>query len=187
MKRYEFRAVTTGKQELIIGFAFAAILIFPILAIKLGLFYSGLDKILKSNPSALFKIGFLFAVMAIVYVPFYFIRKLQERLAKNYIVEIDGTNIRIFEDEKEIIVGSISDCKIINKIRGIPANSVTITIYTGTDRITFKCRGEKWKSIMGNSQSNPLGTSDVSDMETALTLGKDIKDILENPHFQNND
>ncbi len=186
MKRYEFRAVTTGKQEAIIGFAFAAILIFPILTIQLGLFYSGLDKILKSNPSALLKIGFVFVVMAIIYAIFYFIRKVQERLVKNYIVEIDVTNIRILENGKEIIVGSIADCKIINKIKETPSNCLTIIIYTGTDKITFKLRGKKWENIMGNSQSNPLGTSDIYDIETALTLGKDIKYILENQHFQNN-
>lgn len=175
MKRYEFRAVRTGKQEVIIGLAFPAMIMLPILAIQLVLFYSGLDKVLKSNSSVLLRFGFIFFVIVIVYASFYFIRKLQESLIKNYIVELDATNIKILENGKEIISGSVSDCKVINKINRNPTNVVFITIYTDVGKISFRLRGKNWRSITGNSEPNPVGTSNINDMETALALVKDIK------------
>ncbi len=179
MKRYEFRAVRSGMQEAIIGLAFAAIIMLPILAIKLGLFYSGLDKILKLNPPAL--LGFVFAVLAIVYAGFYFVGKMQKYLVKNYVVELNAKNIRILENGKEIMTDSVSGCKISNKIEGKPTDSVSIIIYTDMDKITFRLRGREWRMLAGNawSNTNPFGTSDIHDMETALSLGKDIKHILE--------
>lgn len=178
MKRYEFCAVRTGKQEAIIGFAFAAILMFPILAIRLGLFYSGLDKTLKSK-SFILQFGFIFVVMAVVYASFYFIRKTQESLVKNYTVELDSGNIRIWENGEEIITGSVVDCEIINKMQSKPTTAVSITLYTDADKITFRLRGKEWKRFTTTwSDPNPLGTSDKQDMETALTLFRDIKNII---------
>lgn len=178
MKRYEFCAVRTGKQEAIIGFAYAAILMFPILAIRLGLFYLGLDKTLKSK-SFILQFGFIFIVMAVVYASFYFIRKTQESLVKNYTVELDSGNIRIWEKGQEIMTGSVIDCEIINKMKMKPTAGVSVTIYTDTDKICFRLRGKEWKrSASAWSDPNPFGTSDTHDMETALTLCRDIKVII---------
>lgn len=178
MKRYEFCAVRTGKQEAIIGFAYAAILMFPILAIRLGLFYLGLDKTLKSK-SFILQFGFIFIVMAVVYASFYFIRKTQESLVKNYTVELDSGNIRIWEKGQEIMTGSVIDCEIINKMKMKPTAGVSVTIYTDTDKICFRLRGKEWKRLASAwSDPNPFGTSDTHDMETALTLCRDIKVII---------
>lgn len=178
MKRYEFRAVRTGKQEEIIGFAYAAILMFPILAIRLGLFYSGLDKTLKSKPF-IWQFGFLFVVMAAVYASFYFIRKTQESLVKSYTVELDAGNITIWENGEALVTGSVVDCEIINKMKSKPTTGVSITLYTDMDKIAFRLRGKEWKRFSTEwSDHNPFGTSDTQDRETALTLCKDMNDII---------
>ena len=179
MKKYEFRAVRSGKQETIIGFAFSAIIMFPILAIQLGLFYTGLDKSIKSNQSSLFEFGYVFFMFLIICASFFLVSKIQKKLVKNYVVELNVTNIKILENGKEIMSGSVSYCEIINKAKGNHINNVSIIIYTDTDKITVKLRSKKWNNIMGSFQLNPLGTSDAKDMKIALGLSKDIKEILE--------
>lgn len=179
MKNFEFRAVKSGKQEAMIGFAFAAMLMVPLLAIWLGLYYSGLDNILKSNPSALLKLGFALVVMAIIYASFYFIGRIQDKLVKKYTVVLNGTNIRIFENGKDILSGSVSACKIVYKTKGNSADSVSCIIDTDTGKIAFRLRSREWKNIMGSSQPNPFGTSDIRDIETVLDLEKAIHDMIE--------
>ncbi|MGP1600314.1 MAG: hypothetical protein ACTTGQ_04535 [Dialister pneumosintes] len=110
MKKYEFRAVRSGKQETIIGFAFSAIIMFPILAIQLGLFYTGLDKSIKSNQSSLFEFGYVFFMFLIICASFFLVSKIQKKLVKNYVVELNVTNIKILENGKEIMSGSVSYC-----------------------------------------------------------------------------
>ena len=164
-----------------IGFAMPAILMFPILAIQLVLFYSGLDKKLKSHRYPLLEFVYVFFAFLIVYASFYLIRKTQEKLVKNYVVELNAASIRILENGKEIMAGSVSDCRIINNIKGSRTNHVSIILYTDTDKIAFRLRDKTMKNIMGSDQPNFFGTSDLNDMETALNLGKDIQEILEKP------
>ncbi len=179
MKRYEFCAVRTGKQEVIIGFAYVAIIMFPILAMRLGLFYSGLDKTLKSKP-AIFQFGFIFVVFVVVYIAFYLVRKTQISLVKKYAVELNETNIKIWENGQEIMTGSVIDCKLTNKMSGKLTVSISIIIYTDMGKISFKLRGKEWKRFASNvwSNPNPFGTSDIDDMETVLTLCRDIWCLL---------
>ena len=53
MEKYEFTA-TTSKSDIIIGFAFPALLMFPILGINLALFYLGSNNFIKENQVILF-------------------------------------------------------------------------------------------------------------------------------------
>ncbi len=60
-----------------------------------------------------------------------------------------------------------------------PTAGVSVTIYTDTDKICFRLRGKEWKRTASAwSDPNPFGTSDTHDMETALTLCRDIKTII---------
>ena len=55
MEKYEFTA-TTSKSDIIIGFAFPALLMLPILGINLAVFYLGAKDFIKENQVILFVI-----------------------------------------------------------------------------------------------------------------------------------
>lgn len=55
MEKYEFTA-TTSKSDIIIGIAFPALLMLPILGVNLALFYLGPDNFIKENPMLLYLI-----------------------------------------------------------------------------------------------------------------------------------
>ena len=96
MKKFEFVA-GTPKSEMIMGLCFPISFMFPILLTYLLLFYSGMITY-KIHP--LFK--FLVFLPAFV-ISYLIIKKIRKSVAKKFIVYIDKLNIRILENEKEII------------------------------------------------------------------------------------
>lgn len=177
MKRYEFRAVRP-KQEMITGLAFPIVFMLPIGAARLVV-QGEAGNVLKSMPSALVSFGIAVIALAMVEAIFYVIGRLQKKIVKNYAVEIHGARIQILENEKEILAGTVSDCEVLNKIKGGATDNITMVIYTDTGKITFRLRSKEWRTVTGNRQ-NPFGTSDAHDMEMALALGNHIKEMLEN-------
>lgn len=82
-------------------------------------------------------------------------------------------------NEEEIISGVVSFCEIKNKKYNVGGRALSVDIYTDTDEIKFRTRCKEYKKITGISTRNPFGTSELSDLETLLSLGRKIQNITE--------
>lgn len=168
MKKFEF-VVGTPKSDMIMGLCFPISFMFPILLTYLLLFYSGMITY-KIHP--LFK--FLVFLPAFV-ISYLIIKKIRKSVAKKFIVYIDKLNIRILENEKKIIAGKISFCKIKSN------HDKLLKVDIGIDnrKISFISRPKEYKTITGVTSFNPFGISDISDMSRLLTLGREVQYLIE--------
>ena len=169
MEKYEFTA-TTSKSDIIIGFAFPALLMLPILGINLAVFYLGAKDFIKENQVSLFVI-----VATCLAGAFALIKKIQQSLIKDYIVEIYSDRIRVWQGSEELLSGKIIDCKASIKMDEMNAKSVNLDIYTDSGNVKFKARAKEFRKITGVKTSNPLGTSEMSDMEEIYSLAQKIR------------
>lgn len=170
MEKYEFTA-TTAKSDIIIGLISPMIIMFPILGIQLAFFYLRLNDFFKSYSVFLYLLVFVFLSGSVILV-----KKIQKNLVKNYVAELYGKNIRIWGNGEEVISGVVSFCKINHKEHKMGARALSVDIYTDTDKIKFRVRTKEYTV---SSACNPLGTSELSDIETLLSLGRKIKNTLE--------
>ena len=168
MKKFEFSA-GTPKSDMIMGLCFPIGFMFPILITYLLLFYSGMITY-KVHP--LFK--FLVFLPSLV-ISYLIIKKNRKSVAKKFIVYIDKLNIRVVENEKEIMAGKILFCKIKSNHEKL----IKVDIGIDNRKISFISRPKEYKTITGATSFNPFGISDISDMNQLLTLGKDVQDIIE--------
>ena len=171
MERYEFVATTTNKEKMInviIPVAMVGLLV----GLVLVSYYFKLDNYIK--PYSLFK---SLTIVLIIGVCFLSARKLQELLSKKYVVELDGNNIRIWGNDKEIMSGTVIFCEIDYNKQKVGDKALQVDIYTHTDKIKFRARSKQFRTIEGEYTWNPLGTGEVSDIETLLSLGRKLKDI----------
>jgi hypothetical protein len=168
MKKFEFVA-GTPKSDMIMGLCFPISFMFPILLTYLLLFYSGMITY-KIHP--LFK--FLVFLPAFV-ISYLIMKKIRKSVAKKFIVYIDKINIRVVENEKEIIAGKISFCKIKSN------HDKLLKVDIGIDnrKISFISRPKEYKTITGATSFNPFGISDISDMSRLLTLGREVQELIE--------
>lgn len=174
MEKYEFTA-TTAKSDIIIGLISPMIIMFPILGIQLAFFYLiRLNDFFKSYPVFLYLLVFVSLGGSVILV-----KKIQKNLVKNYVAELYGKNIRIWGNGEEVISGVVSFCKINHKKHKMGARALSVDIYTDTDKIKFRVRAKEYKKITVSSACNPLGTSELSDIKTLLSLGRKIKNTLE--------
>lgn len=169
MEKYEFTA-TTSKSDIIIGFAFPALFMLPILGINLAIFYLGAKDFIKENQVSLFII-----VATCLAGAFALIKKIQQSLIKDYIVEIYSDRIRVWQGSEELLSGKIIDCKASIKMDEMNAKSVNLDIYTDSGNVKFKARAKEFRKITGVKTSNPLGTSEMSDMEEIYSLAQKIR------------
>ena len=169
MVKYEFTA-TTSKSDIIIGFAFPALLMLPILGINLAVFYLGAKDFIKENQVILFVIVAICLAGA-----FALIKKIQQSLIKDYIVEIYSDSIRVWQGSEELLSGEIIDCKASIKMDEMNAKSVNLDIYTDSGNVKFRARAKEFRKITGVKTSNPLGTSEMSDMEEIYSLAQKIR------------
>ena len=169
MEKYEFTA-TTSKSDIIIGFAFPALLMLPILGINLAVFYLGAKDFIKQNQVILFVIVAICLAGA-----FALIKKIQQSLIKDYIVEIYSDSIRVWQGSEELLSGEIIDCKASIKMDEMNAKSVNLDIYTDSGNVKFRARAKEFRKITGVKTSNPLGTSEMSDMEEIYSLAQKIR------------
>ena len=150
MEKYEFTA-TTSKSDIIIGFAFPALLMLPILGINLAVFYLGAKDFIKENQVILFVIVAICLAGA-----FALIKKIQQSLIKDYIVEIYSDSIRVWQGSEELLSGEIIDCKASIKMDEMNAKSVNLDIYTDSGNVKFRARAKEFRKITGVKTSNPL-------------------------------
>lgn len=169
MEKYKFTA-TTSKSDIIIGFAFPALLMLPILGINLAVFYLGAKDFIKENQVILFVIVAICLAGA-----FALIKKIQQSLIKDYIVEIYSDSIRVWQGSEELLSGEIIDCKASIKMDEMNAKSVNLDIYTDSGNVKFRARAKEFRKITGAKTSNPLGTSEMSDMEEIYSLAQKIR------------
>ena len=172
MERYEFVATTTNKEKMInviIPVAMVGLLV----GLVLVSYYFKLDNYIK--PYSLFK---SLTIVLIIGVCFLSARKLQELLSKKYVVELDGNNIRIWGNGKEVMSGTVIFCEIDYNKQKVGDKALQVDIYTHTDKIKFRARSKHFKTIEGEYTWNPLGTGEVSDIETLLSLGRKLKEVV---------
>ena len=168
MKKFEFEA-GTPKSDMIMGLCFPIGFMFPILLTYLLLFYSGMITY-KVHP--LFK--FLVFLPSLV-ISYLIIKKIRKTVSKKFIVYIDKINIRVVENEKEIMAGKILFCKIKSN------HDKLLKVDIGIDnrKISFISRPKEYKTITGAPSFNPFGISDISDMSRLLTLGREVQELIE--------
>ena len=169
MEKYEFTA-TTSKSDIIIGLASPALFMLPILGINLAIFYLGAKDFIKENQVSLFII-----VATCLAGAFALIKKIQQSLIKDYTVEIYSDSIRVWQGSEELLSGKIIDCKASIKMDEMNAKSVNLDIYTDSGNVKFKARAKEFRKITGVKTSNPLGTSEMSDMEEIYSLAQKIR------------
>ena len=169
MERYDFKA-TTSNSDIIIGIVFPAMLMLPILGVNLALFYLGPDNFIKENPIWLYLI-FLICMAGV----FLLIKEVQERLIKKYTVELYNNSIRIWIENDKILSGIIRDCNDSIKMDGVNAKSINLNIYTDSGNIKFRARAKEFRKITGVMTSNPLGTSEMRDMDEIYSLAQKIR------------
>lgn len=169
MEKYKFTA-TTSKSDIIIGFAFPALFMLPILGINLAVFYLGAKDFIKENQVILFVIVAICLAGA-----FALIKKIQQSLIKDYTVEIYTDSIRVWQGSEELLSGKIIDCKASIKMDEMNAKSVNLDIYTDSGNVKFRARAKEFRKITGVKTSNPLGTSEMSDMEEIYSLAQKIR------------
>ena len=80
--------------------------------------------------------------------------------------------------EREIVSGEVIFCRIKNKEPKLGARALNVDIDTKGDNIKFRVRSKEYENL-SYSTWNPLGTSKPSDVETLLSLGKKIKNVME--------
>ena len=171
MKRYEFTAITS-KNDAMMGLSLVAVFGFSMLLFQLGLFYSGLDKTLKSHPVLL--LLFIFLLLAVANVLF---QKIKEKLVKHYSVELEETKIKIFENGNEMVQGQISGCDTKDN-SSMSVKSLRADFYVDDSKISFRVRPKTYKTIQGSTSGNLFGTGSLSDIEELASLCKDIKSVV---------
>lgn len=169
MEKYKFTA-TTSKSDIIIGLASPALFMLPILGINLAIFYLGAKDFIKENQVSLFII-----VATCLAGAFALIKKIQQSLIKDYIVEIYSDRIRVWQGSEELLSGKIIDCKASIKMDGVNAKSVNLNIYTDSGNIKFRARAKEYRKITGVKTCNPLGTSEMRDMDEIYSLAQKIR------------
>ena len=172
MERYEFVATTTNKEKMInviIPVAMVGLLV----GLVLVSYYFKLDNYIK--PYSLFK---SLTIVLIIGVCFLSARKLQELLSKKYVVELDGNNIRIWGNGKEVMSGTVIFCEIDYNKQKVGDKALQVDIYTHTDKIKFRARSKHVRTIEGEYTWNPIGTGEVSDIESLLSLGRKLKEVV---------
>ncbi len=171
MKRYEFKAITS-KNDVIMGLSCVTVFGFSMLLFQLGLFYSRLDKTLKSHPVLL--LLFIFLLLAVANVLF---QKIKEKLVKHYSVELEETKIKIFENGNEMVQGQISGCYTKDN-SSMSVKSLRADFYVDDSKISFRVRPKTYKTIQGSTSGNLFGTGSLSDIEELASLCKDIKSVV---------
>ena len=172
MERYEFVATTTNKEKMI-TVVFSVVMVFFLVGLALVSYYFELDNYIK--PYSLFK---SLTIVLILGVCFLLARKLQELLSKKYVVELDGNNIRIWGNGKEVMSGTVIFCEIDYNKQKVGDKALQVDIYTHTDKIKFRARSKQVRTIEGEYTWNPLGTGEVSDIESLLALGRKLKEVV---------
>lgn len=172
MERYTFSAAT-AKSDIYVGLLFPALIMLPILAIQLILFYLNLSDVTRSHP-----VLFILIIFACVNYSFYIAKKMQLRFVKDYIVLLDGSEVTILCDDMEILSGTIVSCKF--KVSGSKffAKAASLDIFTDYEDIKLRARATDGHSVLSPNW-NPFATGSISDVDILLSLGRRLEEVHE--------
>ena len=171
MERYTFSA-TTAKSDVYVGLLFPALIMLPILAIQLILFFLNLMDTVKSHP-------FLFVLVIFTFVNFSFhmASKMQSKFVKEYTVELDGSEITILCDDKEILSGTVVSYKFKDVESKFFAKAASLDIFTDDEKIQLRTRAREVRGLLSPNW-NPFATGSISDVDVLLSLGIRIENML---------
>ena len=172
MERYTFSA-STAKSDIYVGLLFPALIMLPILAIQLILFYLKLSDVTRSHPNI-----FILLVFTCVNFSFYIAKKFQSRFVKDYTVTLDGSEVTILCDDIEILSGTVVSCKFKGSGSKFFAKATSLDIFTDYEDIKLRARAREGGSLLSPNW-NPFATGSISDVDTLLLLGRRIDDVLE--------
>ena len=175
MERYTFSAAT-AKSDIYVGLLFPALIMLPILAIQLILFYLNLSDVTRSHP-----VLFILIIFACVNYSFYIAKKMQSRFVKDYTVILDGSEVTILCDDIEILSGTIASCKFKGSSSKFFSKSASLDISTDIEEIKLRARARGGESLLSPNW-NPFATGSISDVDTLLSLGRRIENMLEDMH-----
>lgn len=166
MQKYNFTA-SNAKGDMILGLGFLAAFMSPVLSIApISVLVSKyLSHTVMEYPVK------IIAIILGISLMYFFMKKILKVIKKNYVVELDKCNIRIYENGYEIILGELELCEIVSASDAL----VRVDMNVDNKKISFRCRPEKYKTITGNLSFNPFGSSSPSDMKCLLDLGRTIQ------------
>ena len=156
MKTYRFTS-GTSKSDMIMGLGIPAAIVIPMLITYLILFYSGVGVFAEYK-----SLAFL-VLLPGLFITYLLIKKMLKSIKKDYVVKLDGVNIEVFENGREVVSGQVSYCEI----------------KEAHDKISFRARPKEYKAITGFTSFNPFGTSSLTDMDNLLALGMEIESVVE--------
>lgn len=172
MERYTFSAAT-AKSDIYVGLLFPALIMLPILAIQLILFYLNLSDVTRSHP-----VLFILIIFACVNYSFYIAKKMQLRFVKDYIVLLDGSEVTILCDDMEILSGTVVSCKFKDAGSKFFSKAVSLDIFTDDKEIKFRARAIDGQSVLSPNW-NPFSTGSISDVDVLLSLGRKLREVHE--------
>ena len=171
MERYTFSAAT-AKSDVYVGLLFPALIMLPLLVIQLILFYLNLGDVVKTH-----QILFILIIFACVNYSFYIAKKMQSRFVKDYIVILDGSEVTILCDNKEILSGTVVSCKLKDVESKFFAKAASLDIFTDYEDIKLRARAREGGSLLSPNW-NPFATGSISDVDVLLSLGRRIENML---------
>lgn len=172
MERYTFSA-TTAKSDIYVGLLFPALILLPILAIQLIIFYLNLVNTVKSHPFL-----FVMVVFACVNSSFYLVKKMHARFVNDYIAILDENEITILCDDEEILSGTVVSCKFKDVESKFFAKAASLDIFTGDEKIQLRTRAREAQSLLSPNW-NPFATGSISDVDTLVSLGMRLEELQE--------
>ena len=171
MDRYTFSA-TTAKSDVYVGLLFPAVILLPILAIQLILFFLNLLDIVRSHP-----VLFVLTIFVFVNFSFHIASKMQSKFVKEYTVELDGSEVTILCDDKEILSGTVVSCKFKDVKSKFFAKAASLDIFTGDEKIQLRSRAREAQSLLSPNW-NPFATGSITDVDALISLGNKLIDRL---------
>ncbi|WP_049921704.1 hypothetical protein [Shuttleworthella satelles] len=167
MLTYKFKS-GTSKSDMIMGLGLPVIVGMPALITYLILFYT------RGNMFSEHRLSGLIAFLPGLVVTCFLMKRMRNHLVKDYVVELVGADIKIWENGRQIVSGPILHCRM-NAVRD---RVIRIDIFSDVGQISFRARPEEYRTINGFLSFNPFGTSSSSDMETLLSLGVKIRSAV---------
>ena len=175
MERYTFSAAT-AKSDVYVGLLFPALIMLPILAIQLILFYLKLSDVTRSHP-----VIFILIIFVCVNYSFYIAKKFQSRFVKDYTAILDGSEVTILCDDMEILSGTVVSCNFKGSGSKFFSKAASLDIFTDNEDIKLRARASVGESLLSPNW-NPFATGSISDVDTLLSLGRRIENMLEDMH-----
>lgn len=172
MERYTFSA-TTAKSDVYVGLLFPTLIMLPILAIQLIIFYLNLVNAVKSHP-----LLFVLVVFACVNSSFYIVKKMHARFVNDYIAILDENEITILCDDEEILSGTVVACEFKNVESIFLAKAASLDIFTNDEEIKLRARASDAQSLLSLNW-NPFATGSISDVDTLVSLGMRLEELQE--------